>query len=89
MVEIRRIVACAECWLYWDGNSEPAKCQNDDHSHHVFEKHRHLDLVALPGGAPLMAASFDVAWVRFGYCPKAVETPEQEAFVATFLEPAP
>jgi hypothetical protein len=179
VVEIRRVVACAECFLYWDGNSEPAKCQNDDHSHHVFEKHRHLDLVVLPDGTRLTAVSFDraapysrdrepdyglyldpcwqppwdhthldwpdfgvpasteavvealeallerarsgqdvevgcigghgrtgtalaclavpadhpapdaVAWVRASYCPKAVETPAQEAFAAAFLEPAP
>jgi hypothetical protein len=30
-----------------------------------------------------------VAWVRSGYCAKAVETPEQEAFIAALFGPAP
>jgi hypothetical protein len=175
VVEIRRAVACAECGLYWDGGSEPPRCRNGNHEHRVFEVHRHLDPVVLPGGTRLTAASFDqaapdvrarvpdyglyldprwqppwdhghicwpdfglptdadaltrtlravlerarsgqdvemgclgghgrtgtalsclaalsghpareaVAWVRSGYCAKAVETPEQEAFVAALF----
>lgn len=175
VVEISRAVACAECGLYWDGGSEPSRCRNGNHEHRVFEVHRHLDPVVLPGGTRLTAASFDqaapyvrarvpdyglyldprwqppwdhghicwpdfglptdadaltrtlravldrarsgqdvemgclgghgrtgtalsclaalsghpareaVAWVRSGYCAKAVETPEQEAFVAALF----
>lgn len=175
MVEIRRVVACAECGLYWDGDSKPATCRNGDHQHRVFEVHRHLDPVVLLDGTRLTAASFDpaspyvrarvpdyglyldprwqppwdhshidwpdfgvpangdavagalravlerarsgqdvevgclgghgrtgtalsclaalagypaldaVAWVRSSYCAKAVETPEQEAFVAALF----
>jgi Swiss Army Knife protein, DSP-PTPase phosphatase domain len=175
VVEIRRVVACTECGLYWDGGSEPAKCRNDDHEHRVFETHRHLSPVVLPDGTQLTAASFDpvapysrasdpdyglyldprwqppwdhghidwpdfgvpahpeavaealttvlerarsgqdievgclgghgrtgtalaclavltghpaldaVAWVRSNYCTKAVETPEQEAFIAALF----
>ena len=175
VVEIRRAVACAECGLYWDAGSQPPRCRDGNHEHRVFEVHRHLDPVALPGGTRLTAASFDqaapyvrarvpdyglyldprwqppwdhghicwpdfglptdagaltgtlravlerarsgqdvevgclgghgrtgtalsclavlsgypardaVAWVRSGYCSKAVETPEQEVFVATLF----
>ncbi|MGE5137666.1 MAG: protein-tyrosine phosphatase family protein [Gemmatimonadota bacterium] len=60
MVEIRRVMACAQCGLYWDGDS-PASCRNDDHEHRVFEAHRHLDPVVLPDGTQLTAASFDPA----------------------------
>lgn len=58
MVEIRRIVACSECALYWDADAEPAKCRSDDHAHRVFETHRHLTPVVLPDGTRLTAASF-------------------------------
>ena len=175
MVRIRRVVICTESRLYWDADSEPAKCRNDDHEHRVFETHRHLNPVVLPDGTQLTAASFDpvapysrdrdpdyglyldsrwqppwahdhidwpdfglpadteavvealkavlerarsgqnievgcigghgrtgtalaclavlsgqpavdaVAWVRSNYCVKAVETPEQEAFVAALV----
>lgn len=61
MVEIRRVVACAECGLYWDAGSEPAKCRNEDHEHRVFETHRHLSPVVLPDGTQVTAASFDPA----------------------------
>jgi hypothetical protein len=174
VVEIRRVVACAECGLWWDAGSEPAGCRNGEHAHHAFEAHRHLDLVVLADGTRVTAASFDplapyargrepdyglyldhrwqppwdhghvdwpdfgvpadpgavaealravlqraragqhvevgclgghgrtgtalaclavlaghpagdaVAWVRSGYCAKAVETPGQEAFIAAF-----
>ena len=177
MVQIRRVVACTECGLSWDGDSAPASCRNGDHEHRVFEAHRHLDAVVLPDGTQLTAASFDpaapylrardpdyglyfdarwqpawdhgaidwpdfgvpadtgavaaalgavlqrarsglhveigclgghgrtgtalaclavltghpaataVAWVRASYCPQAVETPGQEAFIATFPSP--
>jgi hypothetical protein len=62
VVEIRRVVACAECGLFWDeAGPEPAKCRNGDHEHRVFEAHRHLDQVTLPDGTRLTAASFDPA----------------------------
>jgi hypothetical protein len=61
VVEISRAVACAECGLYWDGGSEPPRCRNGNHEHRVFEVHRHLDPVVLPGGTRLTAASFDQA----------------------------
>jgi hypothetical protein len=59
VVEIRHIVACTECRLYWDEDSEQAKCQHGDHEHRVFEVHRHLTSVVLPDGTRLTAASFD------------------------------
>jgi hypothetical protein len=59
VVEVRWIVACTECGLYWHKDLEPAKCRNDDHKHRVFETHRHLSLVVLPDGTQLTAASFD------------------------------
>ena len=59
MVEIRRIVVCTECGLYWVEGSEPAKCRDGDHEHRVVETHRHLSPVVLPDGTQLTAASFD------------------------------
>jgi hypothetical protein len=59
VVEIRRVVACTECRLYWDEDSELAQCRSDDHEHRVFEAHRHLTPVVLPDGTRLTAASFD------------------------------
>lgn len=41
-----------------------------------------LACLAVLTGHPALDA---VAWVRSSYCAKAVETPEQEAFVAAFL----
>jgi Protein-tyrosine phosphatase len=41
-----------------------------------------LACMAVLTGHPALGA---VAWVRSNYCTKAVETPEQEAFVAAFL----
>jgi hypothetical protein len=40
-----------------------------------------LACLAILTGHPALDA---VAWVRSGYCSKAVETPEQEAFIAAF-----
>jgi hypothetical protein len=40
-------------------------------------------MVAMTGRDPTQA----VAWVRENYCERAVETPEQEAFVATLIAP--
>lgn len=59
MVEIRRVVVCAQCGLYWDEGSEPASCRNDDHEHRVLETHRHRSPVVLPDGTALTAVSFD------------------------------
>lgn len=41
-----------------------------------------LACLAVLAGHPALDA---VAWVRSNYCTKAVETPEQEAFVGAFL----
>jgi Protein-tyrosine phosphatase len=59
VVEIVSVVACAETGLYWESEVEPAKCTDDSHQHHVFEVHRHHDLVTLPDGTKLTAVSFD------------------------------
>jgi hypothetical protein len=61
VVEIRRVVACAECGLHWDAGMEPARCRSGGHEHRAFEVHRHLDPVVLPDGTRLTAASFDPA----------------------------
>jgi len=59
VVELRYVVFCADCGLYWDRERQPAKCRNGFHGHRVFETHRHLDLVVLPDGTHFTAASFD------------------------------
>ena len=65
---IRSLVACTETGLYWETDVESAKCTMDDHEHQVFEVHRHLDLVALPDGTTITAASFDPGG-RYSRCP--------------------
>jgi hypothetical protein len=52
-------LACPQTRQYWELGVEQAKCENEDHQHRVFELHRHLDLVVLPHGTTLTAASFD------------------------------
>jgi hypothetical protein len=59
VVEISYVVVCSECRLHWDRDWERAKCRTGDHEHRVFETHRHLDLVVLPDGTRITAASFD------------------------------
>jgi hypothetical protein len=59
VAKIRSAVACPQSGQYWERGVEQAKCENEDHRHRVFEVHRHLDLVVLPDGTMLMAASFD------------------------------
>jgi len=56
---IRSVVACRECGLYWGTSIEPVRCVSGDHHHRVYEVHRHLDLVVLPDGTTVTAASFD------------------------------
>jgi hypothetical protein len=52
-------MACIDCGQSWETGVEQAQCENQDHQHRVFEVHRHLDLVELPDGTTLTAASFD------------------------------
>jgi hypothetical protein len=59
VVKVGSVVACTETGLYWERDVDSAKCTNDKHQHRVFEVHRHLDVVALPDGTELTAASFD------------------------------
>jgi hypothetical protein len=59
VVKVGSVVACTETGLYWERDVDSAKCTNDEHQHRVFEVHRHLDVVALPDGTMLTAASFD------------------------------
>jgi hypothetical protein len=59
VAKIRSVVTCTQSGLYWETGVEQAKCENEDHQHRVFEIHRHLDLVVLPDGTTLTAASFD------------------------------
>lgn len=61
MVKIRPLEACRETGLFWESGTEVAKCASKDHQHQQFEVHTHLDLVTLPDGTPVTAASFDFA----------------------------
>jgi hypothetical protein len=59
VAKIRSVVACTQSGQHWEPAVEPARCEDEDHQHRVFELHRHLDLVVLPDGTTLTAASFD------------------------------
>lgn len=61
VAKVRSVVACSESGLYWETGVEAAKCIHQDHQHRVFEVHIHLDVVVLPDGTTLTAASFDSA----------------------------
>jgi hypothetical protein len=61
VIEIRSVLACVDCGVYWDRDLEPAKCGNGDHEHRVFEVHRHCSEVVLLDGTTLTVASFDPA----------------------------
>ncbi len=57
MTEIRVVVACQECGVFWDdGGGE--LCAATDHTHRRFEVHRHRDVVVLPDGTEVVAVSF-------------------------------
>jgi hypothetical protein len=73
VVKIRSLVVCEESGLYWDPVVEPARCISEDHQHRIITVHVHLDLVVLPDGTTVTAASFDPEdpysrdeWPRFG-----------------------
>jgi hypothetical protein len=53
------MVACTQSGQYWQPGVERARCESEDHHHRVFELHHHLDLVVLPDGTTVTAASFD------------------------------
>jgi hypothetical protein len=59
VAEVRPIMACVECGVYWDRDREAAKCSDETHTHPQFEMHRHRSRVVLPDGTAVMAVSFD------------------------------
>jgi hypothetical protein len=59
VAKIRSILGCTLSGQSWEPGVERAECENEDHQHRVFEVHHHLDLVVLPDGTTLTAASFD------------------------------
>jgi hypothetical protein len=58
MNETNVVVACAERQVFWYQNAEPAKCAEPDHEHRHHEVHRHHDVLVLPDGARIKAASY-------------------------------
>jgi hypothetical protein len=58
MTEMRSVVVCGECQVFWHIDSE-AKCTDPDHNHQKFEVHRHRSVVVLPDGTKVTAVSFD------------------------------
>jgi hypothetical protein len=59
VVEIRAVVACRECGVFWHLDGEPARCTDPGHEHRQFEMHRHRDLVMMADGTEVTAVSFD------------------------------
>jgi hypothetical protein len=57
VTDIRVVVACQECGVFWEHDSG-ALCTASDHTHQRFEMHRHRDVVVLPDGTKVGAASF-------------------------------
>jgi hypothetical protein len=58
MTEIRVVVACQKCAVFWDLGSEAPLCTMPDHVHQRFEVHRHRDVVVLPDHTVVTAVSF-------------------------------
>lgn len=93
MTETRVIVACTERQVHWYLGAEPAKCTDPDHQHRLpAPGNRWKSAASAATGAPVQRWPFSpsspgipqptpVAWVRANYCPKAVETVDQEAFI--------
>jgi len=61
VTEKRVVVACAECGVFWFASGEAARCTHTGHDHRTFQVHRHREVVVLPDGTPVAAASFDPA----------------------------
>lgn len=61
MTETRTLVACADCAALWTLDIDPAACADPAHEHQRFELHRHLEVVMMPDGTEVIAASFDAA----------------------------
>jgi hypothetical protein len=59
MVETRTVVVCTECQAHWYQDCEPAKYNDPDHDHQLFEMHQHHSVVVLPNGYRITAVSFD------------------------------
>ena len=59
MTELSTIELCGEGNVFWYAGREPARCVDPAHEHQRFEIHRHLDVVTLPDGTDVVAASFD------------------------------
>ena len=59
MTEIKVIILCTECQLFWSGDAERPSCVAPDHDHQRHEVHRHRTLVVLPDNTEITAVSFD------------------------------
>jgi hypothetical protein len=59
VTETRLVLACADCRVFWDVASEPAKCTDPDHDHQRHEVHRHRSAVVLPDRTEITGVSFD------------------------------
>jgi protein-tyrosine phosphatase len=60
MFDMRTVVACTECQVYWSLDLERAQCTDPNHTHQRFQVHLHRSLVLLPDGTEVTAVSFDV-----------------------------
>lgn len=58
-MKVIQIVVCPECRLHWPADQVAPACERIDHRHRPMQVHRHLDVVVLPDGTEVMAASFD------------------------------
>lgn len=56
-MRITTVEVCADCRVSW-AVDERAKCVDPDHSRRQAQIHQHQDLVVLPDGTPITAASF-------------------------------
>lgn len=57
-MELDVVEVCTDCRTHWSVHSEEAKCADPSHKHRRVEVHQHQDMVILPDGSPLTAASF-------------------------------
>ena len=69
VMELRVVVACSECGVYWFLDREQAKCNEPQHLHQQFEVHHHCSVVTLPDRTEVTAASFGASDPYTRDCP--------------------
>jgi hypothetical protein len=59
VTDVSVVMACRECRVSWAPDATAVPCTDPAHHHDRYELHRHRDVVVLPDGTEVVAASFD------------------------------